>query len=208
MWFLLLPLPFLWPLVFFFQNLKLEFLTKPEDGEVIIDIVWVVALVLKDLADSNLMNSDYQIKWLLNEIRSGDVKSNPPFSILGLNIMLPHNHIVGLTKQLLWAKCVKEIPHPVIMMTMTMMNTEMKIILMIMVMILMTWPPSVQWAAVSTSLELICKHGDGEELRKGGEDDDKVKEKRKLHWWLEQRIDDGDFDQGSPTERPGWEGAA
>ena len=71
---------------------------------------------------------------------------------------------------------------------MTMMNTEMKIILMIMVMILMTWPPSVQWAAVSTSLELICKHGDGEELRKGGEDDDKVKEKRKLHWLLWRRI--------------------
>ena len=128
-------------------------------------------------------------------MRSGVVKSNPPFSILSLNIMLPHNHIVGLIKQLLWAKCVKEIPHPAMMMTM--MNIEMKIILMIMVMILMTWPPSVQWAAVSTSLELICKHGDGEELRKGGEDDDKVKDKEnsidyydkelvrkwRLWWW-------------------------
>ena len=36
------------------NHLKLELLTEPEDGEVIVDIVRVVARVLKNLAHSNL----------------------------------------------------------------------------------------------------------------------------------------------------------
>ena len=76
--------------------------------------------------DEQWLSNQMIIKWNYYKMRSGVVMSNPPFSILSLNIMLPHNHIVGLIKQLLWAKCVKEKPHPVMMMTM--MNTEMKII--------------------------------------------------------------------------------
>ena len=36
------------------NHLKLELLTEPEDGEVVVDIVRVVARVLKNLAHSNL----------------------------------------------------------------------------------------------------------------------------------------------------------
>ena len=56
--------------------------------------------------DEQWLSNQMIIEWNYYKMRSGVVKSNPPFSILGLNIMLPHNHIVGLIKQLLWAKCV------------------------------------------------------------------------------------------------------